>query len=79
MKLLGYYLAFLFPLPLLYLVAKQMNALTFVTFLVFYIIFKSILDFNKLIEKGLIKKNEYWKSIIPFFKVKYFKELYTKS
>jgi hypothetical protein len=77
MKILFYYFAILVPIPFLIWVAINKESLLFVLFLFLYaIIYRPILDGYRLFKKGIIKKTEFWKVFIPFWRLKYFKNLY---
>ena len=74
-----YYFTILTPIPFLIWMAKTKESLWFVLFLFLYaIIYRPILDGYKLLKKRIIKKEEFWKVFIPFWRFKYFKDLYYK-
>ena len=71
-----YYFSILLPLPLLILSSFN-DSILFVSLLVLYIIYRSFIDSKRLLDKGILKKNEIWKMfIIPFYSFNYFRELY---
>ena len=78
----SYYFSIITPLILLFLLVKflHINSALFIICFVFYlIIYRPIIDGNRLYYKKVIKKEERWKILIPFFRLKYFKELYFKK
>jgi hypothetical protein len=74
-NLIFYYFVILLPIPILFWTAKT-DRLLFVFLLVAYIIFRNFFDGQKLINKNIIEKKELWKAFIPFWRSRYFKELY---
>ena len=48
----------------------------FFILLLSYVLYRSLTDGERLIEKRLIKKSERWKAFIPFWTSMYIKELY---
>lgn len=76
-NLIIYYFAAMLPLPLLILLSKNDNPVLFTVMLLFYILYRGVLDSKRLIRKDVIKKSDMWKMIcIPFYSVYYFNELY---
>lgn len=76
-SLMAFYLKALIPLPALYIPAEMGIDWLFVAYLLLYLfVFRTILDGNRLVEKGVISKAERWKLIIPFWRYQYFEELY---
>ncbi len=75
-NLLIYYFAILVPVPIM--VWSVFNdKMLFVILLFSYFIYRKFTDSKRLIEKGLIQKNNMWKIfIIPFYTSRFFKELY---
>jgi len=74
-----YYLAIVTPLGILIFLTliKQIDNLWFVIFLLSYaLVYRTIIDYLRLISKDVIAKNEFWKILIPGSRIKYFKELY---
>ena len=74
-NLIFYYISILLPLPLMLLTTKT-DSMLFTMLLILYLVYRSIVDGQRLLKKGLLKSNEFWKSFIPLYKMKYFKELY---
>jgi hypothetical protein len=77
-NLLVYYLAIILPLPLIIWSASYSSSL-FVILLFSYVIYRSFVDGQRLIRKGIINKNDLWKSFIPFWGMRFFKELYFEN
>jgi len=79
-NLLIYYFSILFPLGMFYpayLKWKEEGTATFlVVFLVFYMIYRWFTDGKRLVEKGLLKKSEFWKAFMPFYTAQFIRELY---
>ena len=72
-----YYSATLLPIPLMIWVAKSGNSLWFTILLFTYaIIYRTLIDGWRLVDKKLIKWNEIWKLVIPSTRYKFFKSLY---
>jgi hypothetical protein len=71
------------PLPASVYLAKYgiINSEEFVFFLLFYaFLFRPFTDYYRLKQKGIIGKDEFWKSFLPgYFQAKYFGELYTNK
>jgi hypothetical protein len=74
-SLLIYYFAILLPLPLLAW-SLYNNYIMFFILLISYLIYRSFVDGQRLIEKELIGKKEFWKVFIPLWRYRYFKELF---
>ena len=74
-NLINYYLAILLPLPLLYLSGWH-SSVMFVSLLVFYLLYRGVIDGKRLIEKKLIQEKELWKAFMPLYTAFYFRELY---
>ena len=51
----------------------------FVVLLLVYYIFRGFTDANRLIQKGCIPSNDFYKLFIPFYRSRYFKELYFQA
>lgn len=77
-NLFVYYLvAMIIPLPVLYWVFKtQTGYLPIVLFFIYLFVYRTILDSYRLIQKGVIRKNEAWKMVFGFGHIRWFKELY---
>lgn len=75
-KLLIYYVSILFPLPLIVWSATYNSKIFVILLLIYSLIYRSLTDGQRLLEKGIIIKSEFWKSFIPFWTSKYFRQLY---
>lgn len=75
-KLLKYHISILAPFVLLYPAMKYKNTTFIVWFFIFYLIYRGYVDGKRLVDKGILKKSEYWKAFIPLYKAQYFRELY---
>jgi len=81
-NLLVYYLSITIPLLGIFLLLKFqfINSMTFAILMVLWaLIYRPITDGIRLIEKGIIQKNEIWKLFIPFWRNNWFRELYFKK
>jgi hypothetical protein len=80
-SLITYYLvAIFFPLLIFIFLFFNNNNEIFVILLILYaLIYRPIIDGNRLIKKGVIKKNEFWKLFIGYAHIKWFSELYLKK
>lgn len=76
-----YYFSIITPLILLFLSIKFLNIsdVLFVICLAVYLIYRIVIDGNRLYYKNIIKKADRWKTLIPFMRLKYFNELYLKK
>jgi hypothetical protein len=67
-----YYFPILLPIPLIIIISND-RPITFTILLLFYIIFRGLIDGQRLIEKNIIKKKDLWKSVlIPFWSSRFF-------
>ena len=76
-----YYLAIIIPLGILVLLInfKLINSTVFTILLFVYaLIYRTYTDGKRLLEKGIITKNQIWKLLVPGTRIEYFKELYIK-
>lgn len=77
MKLFSYYLQILLPLPVIYFIHEiQPSSTVFlIMVLVYYIIYRGLVDGFRLQKLGLLEKGSLWKMFVPFygFRRKYFK------
>jgi len=73
-NLLIYYFLVLLPIPLLILALY--DATLFSILLIFYIFYRSFIDGQRLLDKKLINKREFWKNFIPFWRAKFYRQLY---
>ena len=79
MRLLYYYLKIIIPLGALFTLVhfELIAALPFVSLLFFYaLVYRTYIDAKKLVEQDVIQKKDMWKLLIPFWRVRYFKQLY---
>jgi len=70
-----YYIAILFPFAIVLWFGFNAPPY-FVPLLFAYILYRGFIDSKRLMEKGLIEKNEWWKGFNPYYTLKYFKQLY---
>ena len=76
MKLYIYYILVIIPLVFIYFVSKQEND-TFIYLLFFYaLVYRPVLDALKLITNNIISKDMIYKVFIPFWIIRFYKELY---
>lgn len=73
-NLLIYYFQILLPIPLMVWTSTK-NSKMFVMTLVFYLLYRYLIDGLKLYRNGIISNKE---RLYPFLSIKYFKELYFK-
>jgi len=82
MKLISYYLQIILPLVILFWAATLNYSAVFAIGALFYaLIYRPLVDGNRLLQLGLVERKEWWKLFIPFYlniHVKYFYELYFK-
>jgi hypothetical protein len=73
-----YYLVILAPFSLMIWLGLAEKALLFVVCLFLYaLIFRPIVDSNRLIKKEVIRKKDIWKLFVPFYgRIIFFRELY---
>jgi hypothetical protein len=79
MKLLSYYLQIVLPIPLMVWLAK-LDAYLFVAGLFFYVlVYRTLVDYFRLVDLGIFtKKTDFWKLLVPLYRIKVFHELYFK-
>ncbi len=75
-NLIIYYFQIIMPIPLMYLCAKNGYTTLFVFLLGFYYIYRIFTDYNRLLKKKIVSKNDFYLFFIPLWTVKYFNELY---
>lgn len=79
-NLLLYYLLILAPFPFLIVIANRgshgNSATLFVGLLAFYVVYRIFTDYYRLLQKGVVDKSEFKYFFIPFYRTKYFRELY---
>ena len=82
MKSLGvYYFAVIVPFATIMFLAwtDMINSNWFVYLLLFYLfIYRTYTDGKRLADKGLIEKKDMWRLIIPFYRHRFFKDLYLR-
>ncbi len=44
--------------------------------LIFYVIYRIFVDYYRLVNKGLMEKKDFFKILIPFWPIQFFKEMY---
>lgn len=74
-----YYLTILMPLPLI-VYASAINSTWFLSSVLFYfLVYRTFTDTLRLSAKGLMKKTEFWKMLIPGSRGKFFRALYLEK
>lgn len=73
-----YYLALIVPFALIILLFSFRSEWRLIALLFFWI-YKALLDGQRLIAKGALPPKHRWKSFIPFFTVKYRPILFTNK
>jgi len=79
MRLLFYYLKIILPLVILFtlLHLELITGFPFLFLLIFYVfVYRTYVDAKKLVDQNVIPKKDMWKLVIPFRRVRYFKQLY---
>ena len=79
-NILVYYLAILVPFISLFILlfTHSINSLAFtILILSWALIYRPVVDATRLIQKGMIPKSDFWKLFIPFYRRRWFKELYS--
>jgi hypothetical protein len=77
-NLLKYYILILFPIPILAWTAIQKHNILFLVLILTYFLYRCIIDYYRLLSIGIIEKKDFWKTLIPFWNLKYFKAMYLK-
>lgn len=76
-ELIIYYVKIIIPLPLIVLPLQAGLFWLFIGYFgIYWLGFRTYVDGNRLIQKGIISKNKRWKLLLPGLRMKYFKELY---
>lgn len=78
---LVYYLVIFMPLIVLAFLKKRelIDAVWFMVFLLGYaLVFRTYTDGKRLADKGIIKKTDIWKMLIPGQRIRYFVDLYIR-
>ena len=82
MKKLDVYYFFIFtPLFLLLWLSneKEIEASLFVGLLFFYVfVYRTYIDGKRLVNKGVLLKNDIWRLMLPGFRLSHFRALYWK-
>lgn len=78
-NLLVYYFQIILPLPFIYWSASTNRMFLFISLLLFYLIYRCITDYYRLLNKKLITKKDFLKTLIPFWNIKFFKEMYFEN
>ncbi len=79
MKLLTYYLLIILPIGFI-VWSSSLGSLYFVIALLGYcLVYRTIVDGERLVHLGLIKRSEIWKLLIPFYSIRYFQDMYFKN
>lgn len=73
-NLVFYYIIILLPIPVL--IGLSYNSKLFLTLIIFYYFFRGFTDGQRLLDKKMINKSDFWKIFIPFWRSKFYKELY---
>lgn len=75
--LLIFYFQILLPIPpIIFIGLKKDNPELFVGLLLFYMIYRIFTDFFRLLNKKVVEKKDFIYFLIPFYRTRYFKELY---
>jgi hypothetical protein len=76
-SLIIYYIKILLPVPIIVFFANMELTWIFFALLGLYLlIYRAIIDGDRLMQKGSIDKSERWKLFIPFWRLRYLEELY---
>ena len=77
-NLLIYYISILLPIPAIVGSAYYSSTLFCISLLSYAMVYRGFTDGKRLLEKGLIRKSDFWKVfVIPFWaRGMYFRELY---
>ncbi len=78
MRLFYYYLKIFVPLGALFTLLdfNLTSPLPFLLFFFYVLVYRTYIDAKKLVEQDVILKKDMWKLVIPFRRVRYFKQLY---
>ncbi len=76
MSLLDYYLAAFLPFTVVYFLLHLDIHYGFSISLLFYYLYRCILDYIKLEMQGTVTKKDIWKFVVPIHTFIYFKQLY---
>jgi hypothetical protein len=79
MRLLSYYLQIILPIPLLLIFLQlELNWAFGVGVLLYAGIYRPFITGYRLLDMGLIRREEFHKLFIPFYSTKYFYDLHFK-
>jgi len=72
-----YWFFVLVPIAMIILAYYELQNNCWVIFLLVYVIvYRPLLDGMRLVKLNLINKSEVWKLLIPFYRIRFFKQLY---
>jgi hypothetical protein len=79
-RFICYYFLILFPIFfMLWIMFYINNSFIFVISLLIYtLIYRFVVDANRMIYKGILQRKNWWKIYIPGYHLKWFSELYLK-
>ena len=72
----SYYFCIISPLLLLFLSTRYSSLAFVIGLLIYAAIYRTITDGLRLVNKGKMNKKDIWKLLLPFSRLKYFKDLY---
>lgn len=75
-NLVIYYILIFLPLLLIFIILDSGNKVVGGGLLIVYVIYRIFVDYYRLIAKGLMKKKDFYKILIPFWRAQFFKEMY---
>lgn len=75
-NLVIYYILIFLPFPLIYMISESGNGALVGGLLIFYVIYRIFVDYYRLVNKGLMEKKDFFKILIPFWPIQFFKEMY---
>ncbi len=80
-KIVLFYVVLMMPLLLLFVLKNsvRLGSVPFVVFLSIYcLIYNPLVQGYKLYRKGILKKNDLFKMLIPFYSIRYFGQVFLK-
>jgi len=79
MRLLYYYLQIFLPIPLFAIFFQLgMNKTCILGIILYFLIYRPFIDGHRLITMGAMRKEDFHKIFIPFYKTRYLYEMYFK-
>lgn len=78
-NLFFYYFVILAPIPVLGWLALKSTSYNFLIGLIIYYFYRCITDGLRLVAINCIKKDEFWKTFIPFWNSTFFVQQYFKK